>query len=81
MYKNQHRIKNIVAHVLKIDADSLNLDSGVTRTQAWDSLKHIEIVVEVEKQFGIRFESDIITRIETVRELIECIESGSGYTK
>jgi acyl carrier protein len=79
--ETQRRIKNIVAHVLKIDSDSLNLDSGITRTPAWDSLKHIEIVVELEKEFGIRFEADIITGIETVRELINCIESGSGYTK
>ncbi|MFM2100427.1 MAG: hypothetical protein RLZZ366_1966 [Pseudomonadota bacterium] len=44
----------------------------------WDSTNHVRLIVAVEEEFGIRFESDEITAPETVGELVDLIASKQG---
>ena len=44
--------------------------------EEWDSLTNIELIVAVEKSFGIRFKSSDIQSLQNVGDLIQII-----YTK
>jgi acyl carrier protein len=44
----------------------------------WDSTNHVRLIVAVEEEFGIRFESDEITAPETVGELVDLVASKQG---
>ena len=39
----------------------------------WDSLAHIQLVVAVEKHFGIKFTSEEILSWENIGEIVECV--------
>lgn len=41
----------------------------------WDSTNHVRMMVAVEAKFGIRFETDEITKPENVGELVDMIQS------
>ncbi len=43
--------------------------------EAWDSLTHIQLVVAMEKEFGIKFTSREILSWKNVGEMIATIES------
>jgi len=41
----------------------------------WDSLMHVNLVINVEKAFGIRFTSAEVAGLKNVGELVDLIEA------
>lgn len=41
----------------------------------WDSANHVRLIIAIEGELGIRFETDEITAPDTVGELIDLIEA------
>lgn len=39
----------------------------------WDSLSHVNLILKIEKQFGIKFTVDEITQTENVGQFIDII--------
>ncbi|MDD2709062.1 MAG: acyl carrier protein [Verrucomicrobiae bacterium] len=45
---------------------------------AWDSLMHIQLVVAVEKKFGIRFGTGEVEKLQNVGEMMDLIAKKKG---
>ena len=43
----------IIGKVLGVDPTALNDESNAQNTPKWDSLRHIELVIELEESFGV----------------------------
>ena len=41
----------------------------------WDSLEHINLVVAIEKAFGLKFTMDEVTGMKNVGEMVEIIKA------
>jgi len=59
------------------DEDALVADDSLSSDDVaeWDSTNHVRLMVTIEGEFGIRFETDEITAPENVGELIGLIQS------
>lgn len=61
-------------------------DEEITITEAttakdvdgWDSLNHVNLVVAVEKKFGIKFTTKEVTSLPNVGEFVKLIERKLG---
>ncbi len=55
----------------------LVLEDGLTAREVpgWDSLNHVTLLIEVEREFGLRFSSREIEGLERVGDLKALIES------
>ena len=42
---------------------------------AWDSMSHIHLIIEVEKHFGVRFRNSEIARLQNVGDLVKLIST------
>jgi|APSaa5957512493_1039668.scaffolds.fasta_scaffold338560_1 acyl carrier protein len=40
----------------------------------WDSLTHINLIIEIEEEFGLRFNIDDIADLKNVGEMVEMVE-------
>ena len=49
------RLYQVVADVLKVNADDLSEASNALNTPNWDSLRHIELMLAVETAFSTQF--------------------------
>jgi len=59
------------------DEESLEPTDSMTSDDVaeWDSTNHVRLMVAVESEFGIRFETDEITEPENVGQLVDLIAS------
>jgi acyl carrier protein len=46
-------LKDVMATVLEIAADSINDDTSMDTVEAWDSIKHMNLVRAIEEEFGV----------------------------
>jgi acyl carrier protein len=68
-------ITDIFRVVFGDDTIQLNRSTTAADIEQWDSLTHIEMIVAVEKQFGIRFTSRDLEKLENVGDLAGLIKS------
>lgn len=69
------RIQNVFREVLE-DEDFV-LDKTLKREdlEAWDSLTHIQLVLSLEKEFGVKFTTQQITKMQSVEDIISFLKS------
>ena len=56
---------------LRISEDSINLETDTTNTPEWDSLAHLRIILELEKEFKIKVRNDQIGGLISIKKLIK----------
>ena len=69
------RIQNVFREVLE-DEDFV-LDRTLKREdlEGWDSLTHIQLVLSLEKEFGVKFTTQQITKMQSVEDIISFLKS------
>jgi len=68
------KIQSIVQDILDNESLNINEQTEATDVEGWDSLAHINIVSQVESEFGVRFSLDELARFSTVGKIIEALQ-------
>lgn len=57
------------------DDESITVDDGTTADdiEDWDSLEHINLIIAVERCFGIKFTMGEVTGMNNVGEMVDII--------
>lgn len=69
------KVKAIISKELDIDPDSISLSSDLAKDLNADSVEAVEVILALEDEFGIEFEDDDISKISTIQNLVDYIES------
>ena len=73
------KVELLVAEVLQIPASSITDDLAMKDLDAWDSLKHMELIVSLEETFGLQLTFDDIVAMQSIREIKRVLsERGAG---
>lgn len=78
MSDNLDRIQDVVRDELDDDAIVLTSDTKASDVDGWDSLAHVRIVIAIESEFGLRFDTSDITSLKNVGDLVRLVEGGRG---
>jgi acyl carrier protein len=64
------RVVHIVSQIMGVPETSLDDRSSPDVIEAWDSLKHMNLVLALEEAFGIRFTDDEIMSMSSVAAIV-----------
>jgi len=62
-------LKTVILSALKLDDWEFTDSTVAAEVPGWDSLSHMNVVVAVEKHFGLRFRSAEVLRLMNVGDL------------
>jgi len=71
---NFEKLQPIFSKILGVELTEINLQTSMDTIQKWDSLKHMSLVIEIEKEFSVDFEDEeveLLTSMETILAVIQ----------
>ena len=69
------KLNEIFTDVLDLEDEvELTDETSANDIEEWDSLSHIQLIVAIEKSFGIKFTSLVIMKWRNVGEMVNSME-------
>lgn len=70
-------VLQIVASSFNVPISAVNSESSPQNVLGWDSLKHIDLVMRIEREFGIQFRPAEIPLLNSVQNIYELLKKTS----
>lgn len=67
------QLEELFKEILDNDHIRLSEETTANDVEEWDSLTHIQLIVEIEKKFNIRFSSKEIRKWNNVGEMLDSV--------
>lgn len=73
------KVLQVLAGALNVDVGEINAETQFGDLPQWDSMGHMEVLVELEKNFGVEISAETITELVSVPAICAHIEeNGHG---
>ena len=72
------RLNNVFRDVFDDESIVVKPETTSKDIEDWDSLEHINLIVAVENEFGIKFNMGEVTTMKNVGEMVDIILSRVG---
>ena len=66
-----NRIKSIMAAVFGVDVATISHETTSYTIENWDSLKHMNLIIAIEKEFDMTFEDDDILEMISFKTICD----------
>ncbi|MHC1791945.1 acyl carrier protein [Solidesulfovibrio sp.] len=73
----EDKVKMIFAQIMELPVESVSIDSSPDNVEEWDSLKHMNLILALEQNFGITFDEEQIVEMMSVEIIIATINEMS----
>jgi acyl carrier protein len=65
------KVRGIMARVFGTEAEKITVDASPDKIETWDSLGHMNLIVALEEELGIRFNDDQTVNMQNFKLVIE----------
>jgi acyl carrier protein len=73
------QLKEIFASVLQEPLENITDDASPRKLSSWDSLRHVELVIETETRFGVSFTPTEVFAMNTFQGFRNKLMQKSGF--
>ena len=71
--------RRLVARALDISIDSVGDGASIETLDAWDSIGHMRVVLEVECVMGVELEAEQILALENIEDVASLLDHSSNF--
>ena len=75
MEETLSRLGDVFREVFEDDALEISLQTTPDDIEAWDSLRHVTLIIKVERAFGVKFTSGQVAKLTGVSDLVALLET------
>lgn len=68
-------IRKVMSQIFDLDPSSIVAESSPKTIERWDSLKHMQLIMALEDEFGIRFSDDDIPELTSFKLIEDAINA------
>lgn len=69
------KVKAIIAEKLNVDQDEIKLESSIVDDLGADSIDLIELIMNLEEEYGISISDEQAVKLKTVGDVVDFINS------
>ena len=69
------KVRDMIASQLQVDAATITMDSRLVEDLKADSANVMVMILELESEFGIEVEDEVILNLKTVGDVVKYIEA------
>jgi len=70
----EEKLQEIFRDIFEDDTIKIFNDMNANDIEDWDSLTHIQLIVQIEKSFGIKFTTGEVASLKNVGEFINLVQ-------
>lgn len=70
----ENKIIELIARVLNVPVGDVTLETEIGELDEWDSLRNLQIIAQLEKEFEVKITPDMIMDLEDVSDIISLIK-------
>jgi acyl carrier protein len=72
------RLREVMAAVFGVDATSINADASSATIAEWDSVRHLQLMLAIEEEFGVQFDTDELISLRTFALIQERLRTSAA---
>jgi acyl carrier protein len=69
------RVVAVVSQVFGIAPETIRDETSPETVEHWDSLRHMDLVLALEEEFGVRFSDEQILGLLSVGKIVQAVEA------
>lgn len=69
------KVKSIIAEKLNVDAEEITLESSIIDDLGADSIDLIELIMNLEEEYGISIADEEAVKLKTVGDVVDFVNS------
>jgi acyl carrier protein len=73
-----NQLQHLFADIFEIPPETVTPLSSPDTVGTWDSIRHLNLVVALEQEFGIQFEPDEIEQMLSVELIVDLLNEKRG---
>ncbi|MBD9294234.1 MAG: acyl carrier protein [Bacteroidales bacterium] len=70
----EDKIIELITRVLNVPVGDVTLETEIGELDEWDSLRNVQIIAQLEKEFEVKITPDMIMDLEDVSDIISLIK-------
>lgn len=74
-----NELKQAVLEALKLDDWEFTDETIAAQVPGWDSLSHVNVILTVEKKFGVHFKNLEVLKLKNVGDLQRLLDAKLGH--